>query len=141
MKLTKSIVAAAVLSALAVTANAAGKNSFAQIQVVRTSLAQAKTLAAYNDGTNVLLANWSHEAVDIEIPELNRVITLDPINSGSNVYLVQSGTSYYSVHFTVSDDNTGEFIANGIANNPSTVEINDGSNRAAHAKVSVKAGI
>ncbi len=139
MKLTKSIVAAAVLSVFALTASAAGKTGTGHAHVLRVSAAQAKTLAADYDGTSVYFANHSKDPMIIDCDDLDLHEVLPP-HTGD---LAQSDRYFRAVDYLVTNYFTNEIVADDTVANPGTVDIYDIYNaKAAHsAKVSAKASI
>lgn len=93
----------------------------------KVSLAQAKSesLGAYSDGTNVVIVNFSHDPVDVDVPDLGVYSHLGGLGSGDNVYYIYSSAYYSSVWVNVYDSLDGYLLASGTVDNPGTLEISD----------------
>lgn len=124
MQITKKIGAilllcASLISVYTLPAYAGGKSLHGMI----TTRSQAKQMAvqSYIDGTNVLVVNNSSHYVDVDVPDLGETINLPPHQS----YYIYSDIYYDSIWLDIYDDCTGDLIASGYTDNPSTVTIDD----------------
>lgn len=148
MTLKKAIFSVLLLTGLIAQGANAAQVKTDSLHGSKVSLATAKSQAfgAYSDGTNIVLVNFSHDPVDIEIPDLGAYPHLGSVNSGDNVYYLYSAAWYDNVWVNVYDSLDGYLLASGTVDNPGTMEIRDSyalKVNGAHARprVAIKHGV
>jgi len=82
---------------------------------------------SYYDGTALLLVNWSHQAVDVEIPGfLPSRVTLYPVDTDDNILYIHSSIYCDLAEVYVYEVGRSYLVDSLAMDNQSTLEIRDG---------------